>query len=80
MPWEKIILVGDHKQLPPVVDETLLKTESEISIKREDLEMSLFEYLEDSINNKCKDVLTQQYRMHPTIGNLISRIFIKKLH
>ena len=75
---KKIILVGDHKQLPPVVDETLLKTESEISIKREDLEMSLFEYLEDSINNKCKDVLTQQYRMHPTIGNLISRIFYKE--
>src|SRR5699024_9435748 len=41
---KKVILVGDHKQLPPVVDEALLDVSSQ-ELTREDLETSLFEYL-----------------------------------
>ncbi len=74
---KKIILVGDHKQLPPVVDEALLKLQDKekMSITKADLEISLFEYLEMSLNEECKSILDEQYRMNPVIGDLISTLF-----
>lgn len=73
----KVVLVGDHKQLPPVVDEALLKLQDKekMNISKEDLELSLFEYLERSLNDDCKSVLDEQYRMNPVIGDLISKLF-----
>lgn len=74
---KKIILVGDHKQLPPVVDETLLKLQDKkkMNITKADLEISLFEYLEMSLNEECRSILDEQYRMNPVIGDLISTLF-----
>ncbi len=74
---KKIILVGDHKQLPPIVDEALLKLQDKEknNISKEDLEISLFEYLEQSLSDECKNILNEQYRMNPVIGNLISELF-----
>ena len=74
---KKVVLVGDHKQLPPVVDEALLKLQDKerMNISKEDLELSLFEYLERSLNDDCKSILDEQYRMNPVIGNLISKLF-----
>ncbi len=74
---KKIILVGDHKQLPPVVDEALLKLQDKEkkNITKADLEISLFEYLEMSLNEECKSILDEQYRMNPVIGDLISTLF-----
>ena len=74
---KKVILVGDHKQLPPVVDEALIDI-SKQELSREDLETSLFEYLEESLNQECKSVLNQQYRMNPVIGDLISTLFYQE--
>lgn len=73
----KIILVGDHKQLPPVVDETLLKIQDKkkMNLTKQDLELSLFEYLEKSLSDDCKSILDEQYRMNPVIGDLISEMF-----
>lgn len=74
---KKIVLVGDHKQLPPVVDEALLKLQDKerMNITKADLEISLFEYLERSLNEECKNILDEQYRMNPVIGDLISTLF-----
>lgn len=73
----KVVLVGDHKQLPPVVDEALLKLQDkeQMNISKEDLELSLFEYLERRLNEDCKSILDEQYRMNPVIGELISKLF-----
>lgn len=76
---KKIILVGDHKQLPPIVDEAILEQEETgqnvTDLSKSDLETSLFEYMEGRLNDNCKSILNEQYRMHPTIGKLISTLF-----
>lgn len=73
---KKIILVGDHQQLPPVVNTELDKLIlEEKGIKQSDLEVSLFEDLFDKLADQAKIVLNSQYRMNPQISKLISDIF-----
>lgn len=73
---KKIILVGDHKQLPPIIDQVLCKeVVTQTDLNRFDLEESLFSYLQKNLSNYCKGSLERQYRMHPAIGNLISETF-----
>lgn len=71
---KKIVLVGDHKQLPPVVKIDEIHIEDK-GIKKEELEESLFENLFKEMNNEAKVTLKYQYRMHPKISKLISDIF-----
>ncbi|WP_256360221.1 ATP-binding protein [Mesobacillus boroniphilus] len=44
-------------------------------MKTSDLEKSLFEELFEKISDEAKSVLTAQFRMHPTISNLINDVF-----
>ncbi|MDE0397250.1 MAG: AAA domain-containing protein [Candidatus Poribacteria bacterium] len=79
---EKAILVGDERQLPPMLDE-MTSEEKGISESEEEegesrLDMSLFQSLvEQTVEAGGSHVarLTKQYRMHPAIGNLISTVF-----
>ncbi|ERI92271.1 kinase domain protein [Clostridiales bacterium oral taxon 876 str. F0540] len=73
---KKIILVGDHKQLPPVVGDGIDEhKKEEKGLRTSDLEKSLFEELFGKISDEGKIVLTSQYRMHPNISNLIRDVF-----
>ena len=73
----RVVLVGDHQQLPPVVDSELAKRAGGENgdWRKEDLEESLFEHLYKSLPLSNKRTLTNQYRMHPSIGNLVSKLF-----
>jgi Protein kinase domain. len=73
---KRILLVGDHKQLPPVVELELTKEEmEEYDLTKTILERSLFEELFNKASNNIKSVLNIQYRMHNGIGSLVSQVF-----
>jgi len=84
---KKIILVGDHKQLPHMVDEKII---SKVVAKTADVSSDdiLRESLFQRMFNKIKDVdskngtdrtctLNEQFRMHPDICDLI-KVFYKE--
>lgn len=79
---ERTILVGDERQLPPMVDDVLGGTQGSAADRRE-LQTSLFQSLvEQSGDTSAEEhiaVLRTQYRMHPHIGNLISKVFYDSL-
>ncbi len=75
---DKCILVGDHKQLPPVFDyEVITEAKTRKNIDPIWLQQSLFQYLFMRLDSKLKSTLTIQYRMHPHIANLIAHVFYK---
>lgn len=73
---KKIILVGDHRQLPPIINRELQERAlSEQEIHKKLLETSLFEYFYEKLPQNNKITLSNQYRMHPDIGDLVSGLF-----
>ena len=72
---QRVILVGDKRQLPPMVDESLGR--SGVDEGSVALETSLFQDLLEQDVERREHVATleTQYRMHPAIGNLISGVF-----
>ena len=76
----KIVLVGDHRQLPPIIgrdlDEALQQTDG---IRRQTLETSLFQEIIEGVEERqnVRLPLTVQYRMHPGIGSLIGDCFYR---
>lgn len=71
---EKIILVGDHKQLPPVLDSDIIEKNKE-TLRKDAFTEGLFENLYNNFPEENKHRLSIQYRMHPIIGSLISKVF-----
>lgn len=71
---KKIILVGDHKQLPPIIDTDIVKANHDV-ISMENISEGIFEKLYNSFPEENKHRLTIQYRMHPVIGSLVSKVF-----
>ena len=71
-----IILVGDHKQLPPHVESEYLWRLPEDVRDRFDLETeSLFSWLMKNLPAQNTVALRQQYRMHEDIGRMVSKVF-----
>ncbi|PAA80283.1 hypothetical protein BOX15_Mlig018244g2 [Macrostomum lignano] len=59
---ERVVLIGDHKQLAPIIQN---KTAAELGLSRTFLEMHCL----DSV------MLNQQYRMHPSLADFPSKRF-----
>lgn len=83
---KKIILVGDHHQLPPLIGDDTLEETLETIIKESDtfeekieleklLEESLFERLYKNLPNSNKKMLAIQYRMHQNIMETIAPFY-----
>lgn len=80
----RIILVGDHRQLPHIYNEEIFENMQSIdgSVGKDVVKISMFEYL----MQKAKELYSQdkvertitldaQYRMHPLLGKFVSRQF-----
>ena len=81
----QVILVGDHKQLPHMLDPEVVKQfEKDERLQELDiLQKSLFERLFDMFDDNSQAVkrtamLSKQYRMHPMIGEFASMEFYNK--
>ena len=77
---KKAIIIGDQKQLPPVINPILYDQEridlEERAISENDLFChSFFERLYENAPNTCKCMLDTQYRMPSVIGDAISNLF-----
>lgn len=81
----RIILVGDHRQLPHRINEEILKEvnkEGKNDIEKDLLKESMFSFLKERAEEleKIDSVrrfitLDSQFRTHSSLGNLVSRIF-----
>lgn len=74
---ERTILVGDERQLPPMV-EALVERGLDDPAGSHSLDTSLFQSLVEhagELGADCVTSLRTQYRMHPAIGSLISTVF-----
>lgn len=87
---KRIILVGDHRQLPHLIDEEVAKAlegvdSSERLVDIDSVKKSMFEYLFNRLKKlEKKDgikrtvTLDAQYRTHPLLGNFASNNFYQK--
>ena len=74
---ERTILVGDERQLPPMV-EHMIADESNVSPEDHSLDTSLFQTMVEQVEESDWDflaTLSAQNRMYAPIGNLISSVF-----
>lgn len=80
---KKLVMVGDHRQLPPMLDtSTLEEVAQSVGSTREEmqfLEESLFKSQFEAADDSIKQMLTTQYRMHPSIMGAINQFYDGKL-
>lgn len=84
---ERIIMVGDQNQLPHLLEDDIAdETSTKLSDKfvasetRKKLEESLFGVIFKNLhtaNPRRTITLTEQFRMHPFIGDFISKVYYK---
>jgi serine/threonine protein kinase/energy-coupling factor transporter ATP-binding protein EcfA2 len=71
---KRFILVGDHKQLPPIVDDKILAQMKDYN--KQDLKTTLFEELYNKIeHDDFKHFLKFNYRSHESITKIYSNTF-----
>ena len=88
---KRIILVGDHRQLPHLIDEEVAKSleteedQESANLKQDYVKTSMFEYLfnrlkklEQSDGIRRTVTLDAQYRMHPMLGQFVSDNFYEQ--
>lgn len=89
MAGRRVVLVGDHRQLPhllePEVEDELAETHDLSNEQRKAFAQSLFERLWNQLKDRtAKDgfprvvMLDRQFRMHPILGDFVSKQFYEK--
>lgn len=71
----KLIMLGDHKQIPPSADQELIEVCELNGVDPELLKKSLFEKLFEELPETNKMMLDTQYRMPGEIADIISEWF-----
>ena len=71
----KLVFVGDQNQLPPFLEETTTRALEELGVTEEQAKYSLFEHLFELVPDEHRDMLDTQFRMHPSIGKVVSQLF-----
>lgn len=80
---KKSIIVGDHRQLPPMIDgeeikDLLMSIGEKVlakTLSHKEFEISQFERLFKNIDESIKGTFDTQYRMHPAINEAISQFY-----
>jgi superfamily I DNA and/or RNA helicase len=80
---KKSIIVGDHRQLPPMIDgeeiKDLLVSIGEKALAKtlsqKEFEISQFERLFVNIDESIRGTFNTQYRMHPAINDAIAQFY-----
>ena len=80
---KKSIIVGDHRQLPPMIDGEEIKDilvsigEKALAkaLSQKEFETSQFERLFTHIDESIKGTFDTQYRMHPAINDVIAQFY-----
>lgn len=74
----KVVLVGDQMQLPPIFDQGAIgRADKQLDIST--LKNGGFGKIFDILPNSCRETLSTQYRMHPCIGDMISSVFYENM-
>jgi len=73
----KVIMLGDHLQIPPVLNQQVMDRCMEDGTDTELLSTSFFEYLYARMHKSDKILLDTQYRMPAEIADLLSDWFYK---
>lgn len=74
----RIVLIGDHRQLPPMVEDALAQRAMEEGAAVTDLRTStLFGELYKLLPAGCRARLATQYRMHEVIGDAVDTLFYR---
>lgn len=72
----KLIMLGDHMQIPPSVNDELVQACNENGVSTDLLKRSLFEYMYlDILPDTNKILLDTQFRMPPEVAEIISKRF-----
>ena len=68
-----VVMVGDHKQLPPVEDDAIYQIVEDHPDLEEIVDTSLFQRCwEKGVPEQARCLLVEQHRMHPEISSYIS--------
>lgn len=75
----RFVMVGDHKQLPPYLEQATTAELSQRGISEEEAKRSLFEKLFGELPERNRRSLRTQYRMHSSIAKLVGDVFYTEI-